>query len=241
MPWWPLRLHQLLKKKEQRWKESKKKELQDLHDRLSLSMAASVESWASFCWIEPMLMAPIVVRRVRNEDGEVAKDPRDSWRKNELITGCRIMIHIEDRCDEVRKEVNREVLKKRQKKMSTRLSDRFIVRQWSKSKCHHHVKIPWTFCKVRAWGVLLPTLYGRCLIKVRQKLVSGHSLKMLITRIVMMRYLRNMKYLGYKIWGNYNTCTLKCSGKSRYRGINTMYIGVKFLYKHHRTPHGSLK
>ena len=36
-------------------------------------------------------------------------------------------IHIKNRCDEMRKEVNREVLKKRQKKMSTRLSNRVIV------------------------------------------------------------------------------------------------------------------
>ena len=107
------------------------------------------------------------VRRVRNRDGEVVKDSRDSWRKDKLITGRRILIHIEDKCDVVRGEINREVLKKRQKKTSTWLSDRVIVRQWSKSKCQHHVKESRTFCKARAWGVLLPTLYGRCLTKVR--------------------------------------------------------------------------
>ena len=70
-----------------------------------------------------------MVRRIRNGDREVAKDPRDSLRKDELIMGRHILIHIEDRCDEVRREVNREVLKKRQKKTSTRLCDRVIVRQ----------------------------------------------------------------------------------------------------------------
>ena len=42
------------------------------------------------------------IRRVKNGDGEVAKDPCDSWRKDELITGRHILIHIKDRCDEVR-------------------------------------------------------------------------------------------------------------------------------------------
>ena len=76
--------------------------------------------------------------------------------------------------------------------MSIRLSDRVIVRLRSKSKCQHHVKEPRTFCKARAWGVLLTTLYGRCLTKVRQKLVSGHSPKMLIIGVVRMRYPWNM-------------------------------------------------
>ena len=129
------------------------------------------------------------VRRVRNGDGEVAKDPRDSRRKDELIMSRLILINIEDRSDEVRGKVNRNILRKRQKKASTRLYDRIIVRQWSKSKCHHHVKEPRTFCKARASGVLLPTPYGRCLTKVRQKLVSGHSPKTLTIGVVRMRTL----------------------------------------------------
>ena len=64
--------------------------------------------------------------------------------------------------------------------MSIRLCNRVIVRKRSKSKCHHHVKVPQTFCKAQAWGVLLPTPCGRHLTKMRQKLVSGHSLKMII-------------------------------------------------------------
>ena len=39
----------------------------------------------------------------------MAKDPRDSQRKDELITGRRILIEIKDRSDEVRKEVYRKV------------------------------------------------------------------------------------------------------------------------------------
>ena len=90
------------------------------------------------------------VRRIKNRNGEVSEDTRGSRRKDALITCSRILIHIEDRCDEVRKEVNREVLKKRQKKMSMRLSDKVIMRQWSKSKCHHHIKKPWAFGIARA-------------------------------------------------------------------------------------------
>ena len=34
---------------------------------------------------------------------------------------------------------------------------------------------------------------------------------------------------------------MKCSGKSRYIGINAVYIEVKLLYKHDKTPQRSLK
>jgi len=81
-----------------------------------------------------------------------------------------------------------KVLKKRQKKTSTRLSDRVIVRQRSKSKCHHHVKEPRAFGKARSWGVLLTTPCGRSLTKVREKLISGCNPKMLTSRVVRMRY-----------------------------------------------------
>ena len=35
--------------------------------------------------------------------------------------------------------------------------------------------------------------------------------------------------------------TSECSSKLRHRGINAMYVGVKILYKHDRTPQRSLK
>ena len=78
------------------------------------------------------------VRRIRNRDGKMVKDPRDSWRKDELIMGCRILIDINDGSDEVRGELNRKILKERQQKSSMRLYDRVIVRQWGKNKCHYH-------------------------------------------------------------------------------------------------------
>ena len=102
------------------------------------------------------------------------------------------MIDFKDRSDKVRGKVNRRILKEGQKKTSARLSDRVIVRQWSKSECHHHVKESQTFCKARAWGVLFPTPYGRHLTKVRQKLISRHSLKTLTTRVIRMRYTQDM-------------------------------------------------
>ena len=49
-----------------------------------------------------------VVRRYRNGDGKLAKDPRDTRKKDELITGRHIL--LEDRSDEVRGEVKRKIL-----------------------------------------------------------------------------------------------------------------------------------
>ena len=40
----------------------------------------------------------------------MVKDPRDSRKKNELITSCRIPIDIYDRDNEMRGEVNGKVL-----------------------------------------------------------------------------------------------------------------------------------
>ena len=43
-------------------------------------------------------------RRERNRNGEVLKDLRDSQRNDVLIKGNNILIHIYDRCDEVREK-----------------------------------------------------------------------------------------------------------------------------------------
>ena len=50
------------------------------------------------------------VRRLWNRDRKIANDPRDSRRKNKLITGHRIPIDINDSNDEVRNRVYNEVL-----------------------------------------------------------------------------------------------------------------------------------
>ena len=81
------------------------------------------------------------------------KDPHDSRRKDKLITGSGILIHIYDRCDEVRGKVNGKILHQGNKKRSTRVSNGVIVRQRSESECHHHVKESRAFGKARAWSV----------------------------------------------------------------------------------------
>ena len=50
------------------------------------------------------------IRRIKNGDRKIVKDPCDNRRKDELITGRRILIDIKDRSDEVRREVNRKIL-----------------------------------------------------------------------------------------------------------------------------------
>ena len=61
-----------------------------------------------------------VVRRNGNGNGKVAKDPRDSRRKDELITGRRILIDIEYKSDEMRGEVKKERSSKREKRKQAR-------------------------------------------------------------------------------------------------------------------------
>ena len=61
-----------------------------------------------------------VVRRNGNGNGKVAKDPRDSRRKDELIMGRRILIDIEDKSDEMRGEVKKERSSKREKRKQAR-------------------------------------------------------------------------------------------------------------------------
>ena len=51
-----------------------------------------------------------VVKRIRNRDGKVVKDPCDRRRKDELIMGRCILIDINDRSDKVRGEVNSKIL-----------------------------------------------------------------------------------------------------------------------------------
>ena len=77
---------------------------------------------------------------------KVLKDPYDSRRKDELMSNG-ILIHIYNRCDEVRGKIDGKILHQGKKKTSTRLSDGVIVKPWSESEGHHHVQKSWTFCK----------------------------------------------------------------------------------------------
>ena len=77
----------------------------------------------------------------------MANDPRDSRRKDKFIIGCRILIDIYKRENEMREKVYSKVLDEGQQKASMRLSNRIIVRQGMENKCSHHIQEPRTFCK----------------------------------------------------------------------------------------------
>ena len=72
---------------------------------------------------------------------------RDSRMENELIMCRCILIHIYKGEYEVRGKIYSEFLKKGLQKSSTRLSNKVVVRQGIKNKCHHHIKEPRTFFK----------------------------------------------------------------------------------------------
>ena len=129
------------------------------------------------------------------------------------------------------------LLRRDNQKSSARLYDRVIVRQWMENERHHHVKESRTFCKARARGVLMVTPRWTCLTKKRREFVFGHSPQMITTSVVRMHYFRYVQYLGYKIWSNYNVCTLNASDKMRYWSIEFVHVGVKLLYDHGGTSH----
>ena len=112
--------------------------------------------------------------RLEIGDRGMAIDPRDSKRKDKLITGCCILINIYKGKNEMRGKIYSKILNEGKQKSSTRLSNRVIVGQGMKNECHHHIKEPQTFCKARAWGVLALTPRGGCLIEERQEFVFGH-------------------------------------------------------------------
>ena len=58
---------------------------------------------------------------------------------------------------------------------------------------------------------------------------------MLTTRVVKMRYLRNVFDLGDNLWSNYYMRTLNAREEMRYKSINSVHIGVKLLYDHEGT------
>ena len=116
------------------------------------------------------------------------KNPCDSQRKDELIMGSSVLIHIYDRYDEVRGNVDGKILHQEKKKMSMRLSDGVIVRQWHESECHHHVNESRAFYKTQAWGVELTTPNRRSPTEVGDEFISRHSPEMITTRVVRMRY-----------------------------------------------------
>ena len=67
-----------------------------------------------------------------------------------FITGRCILIDIYKGKYEMRGKVNGKVLDEEQQKVSTRLSNRIIVRQGIQNKYHHHIQELRTFYKAQA-------------------------------------------------------------------------------------------
>ena len=109
--------------------------------------------------------------------------------------GCRIPLYIYDRKNNVKRKIYSKMLKKGQQKSSTRLCDRFIVRERVKNKSHDHVLKPRAFCKARTVTELMLTPLRRVLIESRFELVFRHGFKKLITRVVRKLYLRDTEYI----------------------------------------------
>ena len=138
---------------------------------------------------------------------KMALDPRDSRRKDNLITGRRILIDIQDRKNKVRRKIFGKMLKKGQQKSSTRLCDRVIVRKRVKNKIHNHVQKPRTFCKVRIVCELSLTPIRRVLTKSRFELIFGHSPQTLTTKVVRKLYPKDTKHIGDQLWCDNNVRT----------------------------------
>ena len=92
------------------------------------------------------------MRRLKIRNRGVANDPRDSRKEDKLIMGRRVSIEIDERENEVRSEVYGKILNKGKQKVSMRPTNRAIVRQRMKNKCHHHVKERRTFLQSLSKG-----------------------------------------------------------------------------------------
>ena len=90
------------------------------------------------------------VRRLEIRDRRMANDPRNSRKKDKLITTRCILIDIYKGENEMIGKVYSKVLNEGKKKSSMRLDNGVIVRQRMENKCHHHIKELQTFCKTQA-------------------------------------------------------------------------------------------
>ena len=101
-------------------------------------------------------------------------------------------------------------------------------------KGHHHVKKLRAFCKARTISELAFTLLWRSLTKSGFKLILGHSLQTLTTRVVRELYPMNLKHICNKLLCDKNARTSNASEEKRYWTINPVHVGVKLLDKHER-------
>ena len=82
-------------------------------------------------------------------------------------------------------------------------------------------------------SVITPT--RRVLAESNYELIFGHSLQMLISRIIRKLYPRNPKHIYNKLRCDRNVRTSNVSKEERYRTINLVHVGVKLLNEHERT------
>ena len=126
----------------------------------------------------------IKVRRGRNRDLHVGEDTYDSWRKDELITCSRVAIAIYNRFYHMWWKVNRKTFQKGKKEMSTRLGDSVIVKPWSKYKCHHHIKEPWSLSELGCRKIKGTSPQHDLFTEKWGQLVSRDGREMMITRAI---------------------------------------------------------
>ena len=125
-------------------------------------------------------------------------------------------MNIYNRQKEMRRKIHDKILKKRQQKSSTRLCDRFIVREGMQNKSHHHVHESRTFSKRSTWCKKTLTPSNKALTKSRHELISGHSPQMLTTRIVRKLYPRDPKHIRNQLRCDRNVRTSNTSEEKRY-------------------------
>ena len=146
----------------------------------------------------------------------MVQNPRDSRRKDELITGRRIHMNIYDIQNEVRGKIYSELLKKRQQKSSMRLCDGVKMRKWMQNKSHQHVHESRTFSKRSTWCKKTLTPSSRALTKRRHELIPRHCPQTLIARIVRKLYPRDVKHICNQLRCDRDARTLNASKKERY-------------------------
>ena len=125
-------------------------------------------------------------------------------------------MNIYNRQNEMRREIYSKMLKKRQQKPGMRLCDGVVVRDWIEYKSHHHVNEFRTFSKRPTWCKLTLSPIRRALKESSHELIFGHSLQLLITRIVRKLYPRDPKHICNKLQCDRNAHTLNVSEEKRY-------------------------
>ena len=110
------------------------------------------------------------------------------------------------------------------------------MRQGMENKCHHHIKEPRTYCKSPSMR-----FNNHPMKKVSHKRETEVHLW---TQSSDMDTKDNQDAIPLEhvvsqndFQSDYNTCTSNMCNKPRYRGIETVHIGVELLYNYNGTSH----